>query len=390
MNNANPIRRGHLKLLLGFAAGVGKTYRMLEEGLKLKEQGIDIIIGYFESHGRKDTIAKAEGLETIRRVKIQYRGIVFEEMDTAAILARKPAVCLVDELAHTNIPGSERTKRWEDVFILLDAGIDVMTTMNVQHLESLNDQIWQITGVRVRETLPDWVLEQADEVVMIDATPAALLNRLKRGVVYEPEKAKRALENFFKESTLVALRELALRQTAHEVEVRQKEIGGGRSPAQSVNAATLSPKNELAPADEKILIHVTEHPSAAMLIRRGKRMADYLRAECFAVYVSRRPDLSGLLSREREAVEKHLNFARNLRIEARVLQDENTAQAIVDFSRRHQVTQIFLARQGSRAQRRLLQRNMITQVVELAKDIRITVVAERMHHGSGKPSLTPI
>src|SRR5512143_2191898 len=225
MNDTAPGRRGQLKLMLGFAAGVGKTYRMLEEGQKLKEQGVDIVVGYFEPHGRKDTISKAEGLPTVPRRKIEYRGIFFEEMDTTAILKRKPAICLVDELAHTNVPGSERTKRWEDVLLLLDAGIDVVTTMNVQHLESLNDQVWQITGVRVRETLPDWILEQANEVVMIDATPAALLNRLKRGVVYEPDKAQRALENFFKESTLVALRELALRQTAHEVEVRQREIG---------------------------------------------------------------------------------------------------------------------------------------------------------------------
>lgn len=384
MNDTAPGRRGHLKLMLGFAAGVGKTYRMLEEGQKLKEQGVDIVVGYFESHGRKDTISKAEGLPTVPRRIIEYRGIFFEEMDTAAILKRKPAICLVDELAHTNVPGSERAKRWEDVLLLLEAGIDVVTTMNVQHLESLNDQIWQITGVRVRETLPDWILEQANEVVMIDATPAALLNRLRRGVVYEPDKAQRALENFFKESTLVALRELALRQTAHEVEIRHGEIEEQPTPVGTGSEAAVSSVAQPLRTDERILIHVTGHPSAAMLIRRGKRVADYLRADCFAVCVSRGPDLSGMEPAERAAVEKHLNFARNLHIETRVLQGENTARAIVDFARLHQVTQIFLARTGHSARTFLLSRDLISRVVGLAKDMRITVVAERRLFGNGQ------
>ncbi len=168
------------------------------------------------SHGRKDTIEKIEGLEIIPRRKIEYRGVEFEEMDTEAILRRAPQICVVDEFPHTNVPGAERAKRWEDVMVLLNAGIDVLTTMNLQHLESLNDQIWQISGIRVRETVPDWVVKQADEVVMVDVTPEALINRLRRGVVYAPDKAERALENFFKEQTLTALREMALRQAAHE------------------------------------------------------------------------------------------------------------------------------------------------------------------------------
>ena len=215
------VRRGRLKLLLGYAAGVGKTYQMLEEAQKLKRQGVDIVIGYFEAHGRKDTIAKTEGLETIPRRKLAHRGSVFEEMDVEAVLRRRPEVCVVDEYAHTNVPGAERAKRWEDVQLLLEAGIDVLTNMNVQHLESLNDQVWQFTGVRVRETIQDWVIKKADEVVMVDLPVQALMNRLKRGVVYPPEKARQAMENFFKEPTLDALRELALRQTAHEVDMRQ-------------------------------------------------------------------------------------------------------------------------------------------------------------------------
>lgn len=229
-------RRGRLKLLLGYAAGVGKTYKMLEEAQKLRQQGVDVVIGYFEPHSRKDTMSKTESLETIPRRKLQYRGSMFEEMDAEAILRRHPAVCVVDEFAHTNVPGSERAKRWQDVQVLLENGINVLTNMNIQHIESLNDQIWQFTGVRVRETVPDWVIKQADEVVMVDLPPQALLNRLKRGVVYPPEKARQALDNFFKEPALVALRELALRQTAHEVDMRQ-EIQQGSEDRQGHSSA---------------------------------------------------------------------------------------------------------------------------------------------------------
>src|SRR5262249_16759534 len=189
MNQIHDAKRGRLKVFLSYAAGAGKTYRMLEEAQELKERGVDIVIGYFEPHGRKDTIEKTEGLEIIPRRKMEYRGAEFDEMDTDAIIARAPAVCAVDEFPHTNVPGSERAKRWEDVIKILDAGIDVLTTMNLQHLESLNDQIWQITGIRVRETVPDWVFKQADEIVLVDVTAEALINRLKRGVVYAPEKA---------------------------------------------------------------------------------------------------------------------------------------------------------------------------------------------------------
>jgi len=210
-------QHGKLKIFMGYAAGVGKTYKMLEEAQELKSKGVDVVIGYFEPHARHDTIAKSEGLELIPRKTIVYRESEFEEMDTDAILARRPQVAVVDEFPHTNVPGSDRVKRWEDVQMLLDAGIDVLTTMNIQHLESLNDQVWQVTGIRVRETIPDWVVQQADEVVMIDLTPRALLHRLERGAVYGREKAERAMQNFFRESTLVALRELALRQAAYEV-----------------------------------------------------------------------------------------------------------------------------------------------------------------------------
>src|SRR5271169_6596635 len=272
-------KRGRLKMYLGFAAGVGKTYQMLTDAHELVKRGVDVVIGYLEPHGRKDTIAQAQGLELIPRCKMEYRGSFFEEMNMQAILERHPEVCVVDELPHTNVPGSTHAKRWENVLELLDAGIDVMTTMNIQHLESLNDQVKDMTGVRVRETIPDWVMKQADEVVMVDLTPRALLNRLERGVVYPHDKAQRALQNFFKESTLVALREIALRQTAHEVEIRQVTLPESSNEVMASAAAepgTLDSDNSAA--TDRILVYVTEHPSTALLIRRGRRVADYLQA----------------------------------------------------------------------------------------------------------------
>lgn len=359
--------RGRLKIFLGYAAGVGKTYQMLEEAQQLKRAGTDVVIGYFEPHGRKDTIARTEGLEIIPRRRIEYRGTWFEEMDTDAVLARHPEACVVDEFPHTNVPGAGRTKRWEDVLALLDAGIDVLTTMNVQHIESLNDQIYQITGVRVRETIPDWVVREANEVVMVDLTPRALLNRLERGVVYAPEKAQQALQNFFKEPTLAVLRELALRQTAHEVDSRQM-------PQES--EPTLAGGVPGDSSQDRILIHVTDDASSAALIRRGRRVADYLHADSFAVCVLKEGDLAGLPSKQREALERHLNFARSLHIETRVLQGEDVAATLVDFARVHQITQIFLAR-PQRAPKIKLGRNLVQRIVRLAEDMQVTVVAER-------------
>ena len=354
---------------MGYAAGVGKTYRMLEEAHEYQARGKDVVVGYFESHGRKDTIAKAEGLEIIPRKKLNYRGCVFEEMDTGAILARHPQICAVDELPHTNVPGSERAKRWEDVEMLLAAGIDVLTTMNIQHLESLNDQVWHISGIRVRETIPDWVVKQADEVVIVDLTPRALLHRLERGVVYERRKAESAMKNFFRESTLGALRELALRQGAHEVEQRlvQDESGPPLYGAPPGRCQT----------HQKILVLATADPKTAMLIRRAKRVSDFLGAECFVVTVQATGDLSGLPKEEREPLEQHLNFARNLHIETRVLEGDNVAAAIVDFGRRNQITQIYVTRPVRRFLLPGLSRDVAQKIVDTAKDMQVVIVSER-------------
>lgn len=375
--------KGKLKIFLGYAAGVGKTYQMLEEAQEAKHDGADVVIGYFEPHGRKDTIAKTEGLEIVPRRKIDYRGSIFEEMDTDAILLRRPELCVVDEFPHTNVPGSERLKRWQDVQILLDAGIDVLTTMNIQHLESLNDQVWNITGIRVRETIPDWVLQQADQVVMVDLTPRALLNRLARGVVYSQEKAKQALDNFFRESTLVTLRELALRQTAHEVDIRQVDYDApGFEPQPGYHDEA-----EQAPANaDRILILVTAEPATAMLIRRGKRVADYLHADCFAVAVSREIDLHDMPPRDREMVERHLNFARNMHIETRILQGEDVAKTLVEFAHLNGVTHLFVARPHPSQWPALARRSLVQQIVHLARDMQVTIVADRSNQQQAQPA----
>jgi two-component system sensor histidine kinase KdpD len=308
----------------------------------------------------------------VPRKTVTYRGVTLEEMDTDAIIQRHPAICVVDELAHTNVPGSARTKRWEDVQVLLDSGIDVITNMNIQHLESLNDHVFNITGIRVRETVPDWFVKSAAEVVMVDATTGALLNRLKRGDIYAPEKAQRAMENFFKESTLAALRELTLRQTAHELEFR--EIAEMPDFAGGISTTRPDPQRQI---HDRILIYVTADPSTAMLVRRGRRMADYLGAECFAICVVPRRE-GRRLAGNIEAIEKHLNFARNLHIETRTLEGDDPAASIVDFGRRNQITQILVGRPKRRSiVSRLLGTDLVLRIVREAKDARVTIVAQR-------------
>jgi two-component system sensor histidine kinase KdpD len=330
--------KGKLKIFLGYAAGVGKTYQMLTEAQRLKREGHDVVVGYFEPHGRKETIALTEGLEFVPRRTYQHRGSIFEDMDTEAVIQRRPEVAAVDEFAHTNVPGSERPKRWQDVMLLLDAGIDVLTSMNVQHIESLNDQVWQVTGIRVRETVPDWVVQEADEVVVVDVTPRALLHRLERGVVYSQDKARLAMENFFTESNLTALRELALRQAAQQLDER------------------IEPQT---PATGRILLWLTPHPSTAMLIRRGLRVADFLGYPCTAVY----------LDRDAAAMEPWLNICLNLRIDAKAIAcSGNPAKAVANYARSNTITQVYVTRDAPD----------VNKLVNLARDMQITIVAERV------------
>jgi len=370
-------QRGNLKVYLGYAAGVGKTFQMLADAHAAVERGVDVVVAYFEPHARQDTIVLIEGLDVVPHRKLDYRGRTFQEMDTDAVLERKPRVALVDELAHTNIPGSQSTKRWEDVQVLLDAGIEVWTTMNVQHIESLNDQIWQITGIQVRETVPDWVVRQAAEIVAVDVTPEALLNRLKRGAIYKPEMAQKALTGFFKGSNLGALRELTLRQAAHEVDLRQSAYD--KTSGFQVSRVSESRPDETAgdKSKERILIHITADSSSAMLIRRGRRVADFLHADCLALFVHKTAEITDLPAAEREAVEKHLRFAQNLRIDTQILAGQDIPRTVVEYARRSQVSQIFVARPRGRLRQRLLGRNYAEDIVRMAHDLQVTVVADR-------------
>jgi two-component system, OmpR family, sensor histidine kinase KdpD len=374
MSESDETQRRKLKVYLGYAAGVGKTFQMLSDAQAATQRGLDVVIAYFEPHARPDTIAQAERLEMLPPRQIEYRNRVFKEMDTDATLRRKPDIALVDELAHTNVPGSERSKRWEDVQVLLEAGIEVWTTMNVQHLESLYDQIWQVTGIQVRETVPDWVVRRAAEIVAVDVTPDALLNRLKRGAIYKPEVIEKALSGFFKTSNLGALREMTLRQAAHEVDLRQTAY----DETSDAGLSTAPPQDVPGDASkERILIVVTADPSTAMLIRRGRRVADYLHADCIALFVHRTPHVTELPAEERHTLEKHLRFARSLQMETRVVAGIDIAKTVVEFARSHQVTQVFVAPSRGGLRDRLRGRNFVENIVRLAEDLQVTIVADR-------------
>jgi two-component system sensor histidine kinase KdpD len=274
-------RRGHLKVFLGMAAGVGKTYRMLQEGRAELEAGRDVVIGLLETHGRADTLAQAEGLEALPRRRVTYRGTTLEEMDLPALLRRAPELALIDELAHTNAPGVEHHKRFADVEAVLAAGIDVLSTVNVQHLESLNDTVAELSGVRVRETIPDAVLKRADEIVVVDLTPEALLDRLRAGKVYPTERVDAALNGFFRIESLGALRETALRQVAEEIGARRTEV----EPPLGTRDASVSEAARVA-VGERLMALVRPAPSAQRLIRRAWRSAQRLGADLDVLWVA--------------------------------------------------------------------------------------------------------
>jgi two-component system sensor histidine kinase KdpD len=274
--------RGRYKIFLGMAAGVGKTFRMLGEGQAEAEAGRDVVIGYLEPHGRAETVAQAEGLELVPRRRVVYRGTEIEEMDLPGIIRRAPELCLIDELAHTNAPGIEHAKRYEDILDVLDAGIDVFSTVNVQHLESLNDQIAELSGIRVRETVPDAVLGQADDVVLIDITPESLIERLRAGKVYPGERVQAALSNFFKIENLSALREVALRQVAEEVEAKRIPADGQGHSREERLIDSAAPQA----IGERLLALVTPRPESQRVVRRAWRSAQRLGAELDVLWVS--------------------------------------------------------------------------------------------------------
>ncbi|HEY9687401.1 MAG TPA: sensor histidine kinase KdpD [Coleofasciculaceae cyanobacterium] len=319
--------RGHHKIIIGAAPGVGKTYRMLQEAHNLKRMGVDVVVGYLEPHGRAETEALLEGLEVVPRQKIPYKSILLEEMDKNAIIQRRPKTVLVDELAHTNVAGSEHPKRYEDVEDILKAGISVVSTVNIQHIESLNDIVTRITGIQVNERVPDSIIDAADEVVLVDISVEELQDRLKKGKIYAREKIEQALNNFFKKGNLVALRELALREVANSVEEQAQS---------DVLACPLEPTG----VHERILVCISTHPDAQRLIRRGYRVADRMCGELIVLFVK----LKGkkLSDEYTRSLAKHEALARELGGKFLEVTAVDIADAIVDIAKEQKITQIIV------------------------------------------------
>ncbi|MGQ9871684.1 universal stress protein [Leptodesmis sp.] len=357
------MKRGKHKIFIGMAPGVGKTYRMLEEGHQLRQEGIDVVIGLLETHNRQETAQKAAGLEIVPRKQITYAGVVLTEMDTDAIIARQPQLALIDELAHTNVPGSEREKRYQDVEAILDAGIDVYSTVNIQHLESLNDLIARITGVVVRERIPDRFLEEADEVVVVDVTPETLEERLKEGRIYALDKVDQSLQHFFQRRNLIALRELALREVADNVEEEALEAEADRPNENAPYCSIL----------ERVLVCVSTYPNALQLVRRGARIAGYMRAPFYCLFVD---DPDRFLTRaEGLHVETCERLCKELGGEFIRVSRSDKARAIADVARTYHITQIIIG-QSQRSRWELLLRGSLThQLLRSLKNIDIHIIA---------------
>jgi two-component system, OmpR family, sensor histidine kinase KdpD len=352
------------------AAGVGKTYRMLQEGRAAAEAGRDVVIGYLEAHLRAETTAQAAGLEVVPRRRVSYRDVAFDEMDLQAILSRRPELCLIDELAHTNAPGLEHAKRYDDVAEVLGAGIDVFSTVNVQHLESLNDQVAELTGTRVRETLPDSVLGEADEVVLIDLTPEALIQRLREGKVYPGERVEAALNNFFTVENLAALREVALRQVAEEVEAKRLVLDGLPDRGDDRMLESAAPQA----VAERLLVLVKPTPRSQRVVRRAWRSAQRLQAELDILWVSERepsPD-------EREQLDALRRLATLLGAHLLVERGDDVALTVKRVAAERGTTYVLMGTPKPRnAFRRFAQPALPYRLLQLLPGVDLRIVADR-------------
>jgi two-component system sensor histidine kinase KdpD len=366
--------RGRLKVFLGMAAGVGKTYRMLEEARAERDSGRDVVIGYLEPHGRTETIEQAGDLEVVPRRTVPYRDLEIEEMDLPAVIRRAPDLALIDELAHTNPPGLEHEKRYEDVRDVLDAGIDVYSTVNVQHLESLNDSVCELTGVRVRETMPDSVLNDADEVVLIDLTPEALLDRLRNGKIYPNERIDSALNNFFRIENLNALREVALRQVAEEVESKRlvREVVGQRQDRMIDTAATQA-------VGERLLALVKPTPKSQRLVRRAWRSAQRLAADLDLLYV-KRPGQK-LSDEEQQQLKAIRRLAAVLGARLMVEEGDDLVQTVREVAEEKGSTYILIGTPSPRTGLNRFRPSMATRLIESVPGVDIRVVADRSLRG---------
>ena len=355
--------RGRLKIFLGYAAGVGKTFAMLEAAHQRKAEGVDVVVGYIETHRRPETEAKLAGLEVIPRRQVEYRAALVPEMDVDAIIARRPQLALVDEFAHTNAPGSRHPKRHQDVSELLAAGIDVYTTLNIQHLESLNDVVAQITGVVMRETVPDSALDDAAEIELIDLPPDELLHRLQEGKVYVPEQAARAIEQFFRKGNLTALREMTMRTAAERVDDQMR--------AYMQTRAIPGPW----PAGERLLVAVSTGPLGERLVRAARRLADGLNAEWAAIYVETSAN-ARLSEGERDRIARTLHLAEELGAQTVTIPGHRAAETVLDYARSHNITKIIAGKPLRSRWLELVRGSLVDQLIQGSGHIDIYVIAD--------------
>ncbi|SIN89494.1 two-component system, OmpR family, sensor histidine kinase KdpD [Singulisphaera sp. GP187] len=353
--------RGRLKVYLGSAAGVGKTFAMLREGQRLKKQGVDVAIGIVETHGRVETAEQVGDLAIIPPLVIEYRGVTLREMDLDGILARRPTVCLVDELAHTNAPGSRHGKRYQDVEDLLRAGIHVITTVNIQHLESLYDEVERVTGVKVKERLPDSVLGDADQIVNVDISAEDLLERLNAGKVYPPERAERALENFFTSANLTRLREFTLAEMAHLIDRRTRRTEADRTQAS---------------ATERVMVGMSSRsPNAPALMRKAARLADRLNAPWYAVYIQTpAEDLTRIDAATQRVLGKNLELAHQLGGFPMTFRGKDVASTIAAFAREYGIKVIIVGKSNQPWHRRLLRGSILEQILNQSEGVDVMVV----------------
>ena len=353
--------RGRLKAYIGSSAGVGKTFAMLREGHRLKKQGVDVAIGLVETHGRAETAEQIEDLEVIPPREIEYRGVILREMDLDAILVRRPTICLVDELAHTNAPGSRHGKRYQDVEDLLRAGIHVITTVNIQHLESLYDEVERATGVKVKERLPDSVLADADQIVNVDISVEDLLERMKAGKVYPSERAERAMENFFTPPNLTRLRELALTEIAHLIDRRGRRAEADKAPAS---------------ATERVMVGLSSRsPNAPALMRKAARLADRLNAPWYAVYIQTpAEDLTRIDASTQRAIGKMLELAQQLGGIPMTFRGRDVASTIAAFAKEYDIKVIVVGRSRQPWHRRLWAGSVLERILQKAEGVDVLVI----------------
>ncbi len=357
-------KAGRFKVFLGYAPGVGKTFSMLSEGIRRKGRGEDVVIGVVETHGRKGTAELSTRLEAVPRKAIDYRGTVFDEMDVDAILERRPQVVLVDELAHTNVEGSRFSKRYEDVLLLLENKIDVLATVNIQHVESLTPRVQALTGIPVREQVPDWVLDRADEVVISDLTPEALATRMRRGDIYPAERVERALSNFFRRGNLIALREMALQRVTKAVDrtlddyVRLKRLGAHWS------------------VTERVAVCISSSPQARDLIARGARLAEGLDGELYVLHVNSERDAD---PDRKQTLEAHKQFARNLNATVVELNGSSVASATAAFVTEQRITQAIFGRSALHGLKKYLYFLAIQKFMSEAPHVDLHIITQETH-----------